>query len=97
MYTETRSVNEPEERKMKRKIKRRAVTVNVQCFAARLADVRSLASVDTDVHGQSRSLNERLSAVAKLTSKGTFLAVDTSVSVIAKSEERRTKSEEGKR
>lgn len=56
-------------------------TANLQCFAARLADMRSFASVDANVDGQSGSLDESLAAVTKLAGERTFLTVNSSVSV----------------
>lgn len=60
----------------------RDYTIDLQCFAARLADVRSFTRVDANVDGESGSLDEGLAAAAELAGKGTFLTVDASVSVI---------------
>lgn len=54
---------------------------HLQSFTAGFADVRTFSSVDANVDGQSRTLDERLAAFAKVASERAFLAVDASVSV----------------
>lgn len=54
---------------------------NSQCLVARLADVRAFTSVNTNVDGQGRALDERLAAIAKMAGEGALLAVDASMPV----------------